>query len=533
MGINKIIEKARGMSNASISSDPLSYGVFIQERKKWIQAGGASTSDFNRWDTPGNTYFKILFHFYGEDADGSNGHKNGLLDPTWQYIGNSITTGDMDNAVKKQNYWEKDPQAAQYPEELIWWHYDTAFSYLMMNDEIERAEALYHFINLLSNINSESPWYWQKITGLDQAVARTQATSVMEWKEPAKITIECLVNPVDDRIGTLMDLYRSVVWSWQYKRCILPANLRKFDMSIVLFQQPIWGLHTPIDKPKLTDALGKVGEWITPESEDYATINPDNASQYMSSYKILEFHDCEFDYGSARTGYDNIDNVEGGQQHYKLEISYRDVYETRFNEFFDKRFGDMMFIDSYYRDISEKGMEFSDRYAAQGNPTTNFQDYDAKTEEVKDENGKTTDNKDGKKKNTKTTITPRLSTGYRVGPPGGQDPDDRVDNSINSTLSGQLTGWATNRIGTKVNKVVLGNIFKLSIPDIAQKTGSFLNGNLWAGVEAFKKVVGRNKDGSTTRTISYNIFDDKTTRPDINGSVELGNLFRANTIANT
>jgi hypothetical protein len=45
-----------------------------------------------------------------------------------------------------------------------------------MNDEKERAEKLKKFIYLLSDINSQSPWYFQSITGLDAAIERKQFT---------------------------------------------------------------------------------------------------------------------------------------------------------------------------------------------------------------------------------------------------------------------------------------------------------------------------------------------------------------------
>ena len=58
-----------------------------------------------------------------------------------------------------------------------------------------------------------------------------------------KLTIKCLQDAVDDRIGTMLDLYRSIVYSQSMKRYILPGNLRKFDMSIVVFEAPIKTMH--------------------------------------------------------------------------------------------------------------------------------------------------------------------------------------------------------------------------------------------------------------------------------------------------
>lgn len=105
-----------------------------------------------------------------------------------------------------------------------------------MNDDKIRAGYVVDFVQLLSNINSTSPWYFQSIKGLDAALQRNiynEEFQVTAQRE--KITIECLEDAYDQRIGTLLDLYRAIVWSWETKRETLPINLRKFDMTVILF----------------------------------------------------------------------------------------------------------------------------------------------------------------------------------------------------------------------------------------------------------------------------------------------------------
>ena len=66
----------------------------------------------------------------------------------------------------------------------------------------------------------------------------------------------------------------------------------------------------------------------------------------MTSYKYIEFHNCEFDYNSAKTGYETIDNAEGITQEYTINIYYDDCYENRYNEFISKEIGDMIYLDT-------------------------------------------------------------------------------------------------------------------------------------------------------------------------------------------
>jgi hypothetical protein len=168
-----------------------------------------------------------------------------------------------------------------------YYNYNSAWAYLKMNDENERAEKLEHFITLLSNINSHSPWYFTAVSGLDAAQERKPAVDgKMDVGEVKRLQIKCLPDAVDDRIGTLLSLYRDIVWSWSMKKEIIPVNLRKFDMAIYIFEAPMHFIHNE------TDII-------------------DGVSGFKPSYKMLEFHNCEFDYNSIKSGYSEITNQTG------------------------------------------------------------------------------------------------------------------------------------------------------------------------------------------------------------------------------
>ena len=268
----------------------ISYSTFLQDMLNFQKAGTRGGSDFNYTDTPSHSYFKLLFYFHNNDTNETAG---GLLAPTWQ-----VATG---------NYYM----------------YNSAWAYLMQNGEHERAEKLEQFITLLSDINSESPWYFSEVSGVDEALNRALVTS-NEFKldeSRKKISIKCLPDAVDQRIGTLLSLYRDVTWSWIMKREIIPANLRKFDMAIYIWESPIYSLTTD------------------------AKLNEDS-SEFSSSYRMIEFHNCEIDYNSIKSGLGTLTNKEGAQHEYTIDIMFDDCYERNYNAFMMRTIGDMIMYDS-------------------------------------------------------------------------------------------------------------------------------------------------------------------------------------------
>ena len=114
-----------------MNNNILSYASIFNDRYNFIKSGTNHGSDFNLYDTPSNKYFKILFYFSNGDSDNNiqDYSSNGLLAPTW-----------LSNPSMETMYM-----------------YNTAYSYLILNEELERAELLKDFVNLLSNISSESP----------------------------------------------------------------------------------------------------------------------------------------------------------------------------------------------------------------------------------------------------------------------------------------------------------------------------------------------------------------------------------------
>ena len=100
------------------------------------------------------------------------------------------------------------------------------------------------FKKVLTKINKEMPWFWQKITGLE--LTQTYGDMKEPWRgaEKPKIDIECLEENIELTAIGLMTLYRNAAYDYQRHLEILPKNLRKFRVWVVVsevrtFQQNI------------------------------------------------------------------------------------------------------------------------------------------------------------------------------------------------------------------------------------------------------------------------------------------------------
>lgn len=96
----------------------------------------------------------------------------------------------------------------------------------------KKLKALQGFKAALKKINTDMPWYWQSLGGLNKAQDYNPAEPYIGGEE-STIAIGCLES-VNLAITGMMRLYREAVFdeeSWTY---VLPANLRKFAIKIYI-----------------------------------------------------------------------------------------------------------------------------------------------------------------------------------------------------------------------------------------------------------------------------------------------------------
>lgn len=481
-----LLDKIFKSNDTTMENSPLEYVSIIQDLQRFR---GSARVEGDKYDFPNQIFFKILFHFHNNsdaestvpstrdrgNTDHAQSYGTGLLHPTWL----NFVAQDSSNEISI---------AQQNIDEL--WNYNTAWAYLVENNEISRANNLRSFVEMLSNINSNTPWYFQNVKGLDGATNRDIITKndFVFSSERQRITIECLPDAYDQRISTLLDLYRSVVWSWEMKREMVPANLRKFDMTIIAFQMPIKGLNSPRESMKLSNTIMRNETKIAETNEGFAVIYDTEklgANVKLTSYKAWEFHGCEFEYNSSKGTFETISNAEGTTTVPTIEILYDDCYEIRFNEFLGRHISDLMGDDQPYNTDSS-----SNTSAVHTEPN---READGSVYEL-----------------------PSVS-------PDNISQHEDADPSWLEQAVGGLMEWGK----TKVKEIYLGNLSGLSISKISQQLGEL--DNLGATVSAIKDYAQGDFNGLRERELGD--LTPETTK--LEQIKKLGNIYTSKTRANS
>lgn len=261
------------------------YKDFINERVSWQKSLDSLTGE------PGWFYFKIFFKF-----DTNYGLFPGIL-------------ADGGTIMLSEN------SAMNY--------LSTIHNRYSKVQSTNRKVALRKFGKTLSWINTYAPWFFKKISGMDNA-------SYLDLNEIGKerfIEIECSEDAVDMRLSTLMDLYRYVCYDPLYQREILPENLRKFDMDVVIFHTPLRYYHT-------------AGKSLAKGSFPYKSLHADDMGDRMS-FRMVTFSGCEFDLASMTAIPNELNNEKAfNMGSNKIKIKYNKAITTDLNEWFKFMFTD-------------------------------------------------------------------------------------------------------------------------------------------------------------------------------------------------
>jgi len=321
---NQVVKTPFEESGFALKIPQWGYDTFIHERAIW-QKGLQSP-----FGEPGYFYFKIFFDF-----DTQYGLFGGILN---------------DNSVL-----EATNSAGKY---LALLSLSQKYGADLIND---RLIALRKFTNILSYINSSAPWFFKGIRGLDKALLPVQK----DFSKERLLEIECSVESIDMRLSTLLDLYNFACYDNINDREIIPENLRKFNMMIMLFNTPIKHLHTPISGSGNDKNIGNLrtrngSSFINIVSSylglgrtgasgfDYKMIGQDYKN--YPSCKIFSFQNCEFvneTLGSVVPS--SISNEEPFQMGKNtIGIRYGECLGYNMNEFNMFMFGsDGIYYDAY------------------------------------------------------------------------------------------------------------------------------------------------------------------------------------------
>ena len=295
------------------------YGVadFINERALWQKGVHNLSGD------PGWFYFKIFFNF--QDQKGLFG---GIMT-------NEIpTTSAIRYLYGIRNFYE--------------------------NSKIkDRILSLARFTYTLSYINSICPWFF---IGLNNA-NKLNSLDIKELTKEKSIDIVCNGESVDMRLNTLLDMYRYACYDEINQKEIIPENLRKFDMSIIIMNAPIKYFQTAMIASAKTSKLGQVGHngstilnkaisginkiaglmaGSSSNVFDFKNTNGDrNNIDNMLSFQMYTLKNCEIDPISFESYIpSNMNNSQFTKQGLGyIKIKYDRCYKHTFNEWSQMLYG--------------------------------------------------------------------------------------------------------------------------------------------------------------------------------------------------
>lgn len=222
---------------------------------------------------------------------------------------------------------------------------NTAYQYLKNIENInlyksekisDRKLALEKFINGLKNVSIQTPWFFKEVANLNNINPITIQDGDFENQS---INIICSEESVDMRLGTLFDLYKFACFNSIRNKEIIPANLRKFEMSILFMHVPL-RLH----QTEILNNKGEIQEYKKIKLKE-KEIDFSEGVDNILSVKMLTFQNCEFDVKSMNEIPDSVSNeapFDLGKN--TIKINYSRVYEHRINEWEKFGFGQDGFI---------------------------------------------------------------------------------------------------------------------------------------------------------------------------------------------
>ena len=218
---------------------------------------------------------------------------------------------------------------------------ESAIKYLYNVGEPERAEMLKKFNISLKNISEGTPWFFQGISGLDNLYKHGYETEQKGDRslQDVILTINTL-DSIDYRITGLKDLYRKVAYDRKFRRWVLPVNMRRFRMSVMVGdyrQLAITEDNYSINGKQALSALrdidllngSNIGGKLLGRVQDGALSFVKRLQWWDNHFSCIVFdcQDCEFDMNSFGT-INTLDHSKIAVQNNAFKIKVGRVLET-------------------------------------------------------------------------------------------------------------------------------------------------------------------------------------------------------------
>lgn len=204
----------------------------------------------------------------------------------------------------------------------------SAHYYLNKVGEKTRVKYLEAFSDIIRDINLNMPWYWQSISGLENVWKFKDMKEPYKGGDDSKITISTLES-IDLKIVQLVELYRRIVYDLNYRREILPYNLRKFTLWIWVQEIRKFQLdYSLLSKAQgiagafgyNSDTLDKLTGFVDKNVIDTAKVVNEN-----SAWMLFQLDQCEIVTDESNPFLATLSFAEPSPASNSLVISYENV----------------------------------------------------------------------------------------------------------------------------------------------------------------------------------------------------------------
>lgn len=326
---------------------------FINERTRYRMIGTYSDSYSAYWE-PGTYFYKLFFNF-----NTSYGLLGGIINTLQQ----DVTNNNQPNGAKEINtasmFFENNCTSERFT-----LHYRKVLR--------QKQISLFKFVQILNYLTLECPWVFKEVGGLEK-IGEINLKDIATEEKSIQITFN--EDAIDMRISTLIELYKHACFDTVNQREIIPENLRKFDMSIILFNPPITGLNIDrkikyVEKePNSTEKIqdGYIESFGSTNTKKKPVIGKDDKKvKIPMPYKCVILKNCEIKYDDLKSIPDAMDNGEGFKNSLVLSITYERSLVYSFNDILSAET-----LENYYNE--EQIKEFTGSGDSEGTQTTGIE----------------------------------------------------------------------------------------------------------------------------------------------------------------
>ena len=174
----------------------------------------------------------------------------------------------------------------------------SAVGYLNAVGQTTRASYLKAFVQGMIEVQKSRPYYFQTIEGITEAYNKTMDMTdpFLGSKNDEGITIG-LLEAIDLKMTALFNLYKLACYDVKYRRNIIPANLRFFDVSVDIIEI------------RKFNSVRRATTASNPNSPDNDSTRFVNSNTSVLTFK---FEDCTFDAAASSQVFANVANDGSG-----------------------------------------------------------------------------------------------------------------------------------------------------------------------------------------------------------------------------